>query len=254
MKLNLILVLFLQMFMIFAETIKIATDPDPTWELKFEKDIFSAEERDLIAKDITRIFYVIDSRKDIIKKNIFTGEYSFAKVPPLAFPKDFTKYLDFEEGKTNFVFILNSKGCDAYKKAFDFRYKHKEEIKKLEEFTRALHNSEFKKLSREEKEKIFFDDTSETSDFSLDYLLHMEYFDYFLQTPLCMLDTRYVTYPDGNKYLTWFYGSISNEWGEFEAWKNAFIYRDGRWTQMSGNKTRNFLMEEYKQWVLSGEE
>ena len=254
MKLNLILIVFLQMFMIFAETFEMGFRPREVCEIKFEKDIFSVEERNLITKDIHRLFSLFRKRTDIIKKNIFTGEYRFAKVPPLAFPKDFTKYFDFEEGKTNFVFILNSKGCDAYKKAFDFRYKHKEEIKKLEEFTRALHNSEFKKLSREEKEKIFFDDTSETSDFSLDYLLHMESFDYFLHSPLCMLDTRYVTYPDGNKYLTWFYGSLRNEWGEFEAYKNAFIYRDGRWTQMSGNKTRNFLMEEYKQWVLSGEE
>ena len=254
MKFNLILILFLQMFMIFAETFEIGYQPREVCELKFEKDIFSLEERDLIKKDINRMFISIMKRKDIIKKNIFTGEYSFAKVPPLAFPKNFTKYFEFEEGQTTCVFILNSKGCDAYKKAFDFRYKHKEEIKKLEEFTRALHNSEFKKLSREEKEKIFFDDTSEMRDSSLDYLLHLEDFDYFLQPPLCMLTTRYVTYPDGNKYLTWFYGSISNEWGEFEANINAFIYRDGRWTQMSGNKTREFLIEEYKQWVLSGEE
>ena len=56
------------------------------------------------------------------------------------------------------------------------------------------------------------------------------------------------------KYLTWFYGSISNEWGEFEVWRDAFIYRDGKWTLLLGDKTRNFLIEEYKQWVLSGEE
>ena len=197
MKYWLTIMLVLQIFGLHAETIKIATDPDPTCELKFEKDIFSAEERDLIAKDITRMFYVISSRKDIIKKNIFTGKYSFAKVPPEAFPKNFTKYFDFEEGKTNFVFILNSKGCDAYKKAFDFRYKHKEEIKKLEEFTRAIESDEFLKLPREEKEKMFFDDPSKNSDFSLNYSLNRSCFYYFLQPPLCMLDTRYVTYPDG---------------------------------------------------------
>ena len=253
MKYWLTIMLVLQIFGLHAETIKIATDPDPTCELKFEKDIFSAEERDLIAKDITRMFYVISSRKDIIKKNIFTGEYSFAKVPPEAFPKNFTKYFDFEEGKTNFVFILNSKGCDAYKKAFDFRYKHKEEIKKLEEFNRQIESDEFLKLPREEKEKMFFDDPSKNSDFSLNYSLNRSCFDYFLQPPLCMLDTRYVTYPDGNKYLTWFYGSISNEWGEFEVWKDAHIYKDGRWTIIL-DKTREFLIEEYKQWVLSGEE
>ena len=253
MKFNLILVIIFQLFVINAETIQIATDPDPTCELKFEKDIFSAEERDLIAKDITRMFYVISSRKDIIKKNIFTGKYHFAKVPPLAFPKNFTKYFDFEEGKTNFVFILNAKGCDAYKKAFDFRYKHKEEIKKLEEFNKAIESDELLKLPRKEKEKLFFDDTSKTSDFSLNYVLNSSYFDYFLQPPLCMLDTRYVTYPDGKKYLTWFYGSISNEWGEFEVWKDAHIYKDGRWTIIL-DKTRDFLCEEYKQWVLSGEE
>ena len=56
MKYWLTIMLVLQMFGLHAETIKIATDPDPTCELKFEKDIFSAEERDLIAKDITRMF------------------------------------------------------------------------------------------------------------------------------------------------------------------------------------------------------
>ena len=253
MKYWLTIMLVLQIFGLHAEIIEIATDPDPTCELKFEKDIFSAEERDLIAKDITRMFYVISSRKDIIKKNIFTGKYSFAKVPPEAFPKNFTKYFDFEEGKTNFVFILNSRGCDAYKKAFDFRYKHKEEIKKLEEFNRQIESDEFLKLPRKEKEKIFFDNTSDINDFSLNYVLNSSYFDYFLQPPLCMLDTRYVTYPDGKKYLTWFYGSISNEWGEFEVWKDAHIYKDGRWTIIL-DKTREFLIEEYKQWVLSGEE
>lgn len=254
MKYWLTIMLVLQFFGLHAETIKIATDPDPTCELKFEKDIFSAEERDLIAKDITRMFYVISSRKDIIKKNIFTGKYSFAKVPPEAFPKNFTKYFDFEEGKTNFVFILNSRGCDAYKKAFDFRYKHKEEIKKLEEFNRALHNNELVKLPRKEKEKLLFGETNGINDFLLDNSLHHEYFDYYIQPPLCMLDTRYVTFPDGNTYLTWFHGSVSNEWGEFEMGLNAHIYKDGRWTLLYGRQIREFLLNEYKQWVLSGEE
>ena len=254
MKYWLTIMLVLQIFGLHAETIKIATDPDPTCELKFEKDIFSAEERDLIAKDITRMFYVISSRKDIIKKNIFTGKYSFAKVPPEAFPKNFTKYFDFEEGKTNFVFILNSKGCDAYKKAFDFRYKHKEEIKKLEEFHKALHNNELVKLPREEKEKMLFGETNGINDFVLDNSLHHEYFDYFLDSPLGMLDTRYVTYPDGNTYLTWYFGVITNEWGEFEVYLSAHVYRDGIWSVLSGRKIREFLLNEYKQWVLSGEE
>ena len=253
MKLNLILVLFLQMFMIFAETFEMGFRPREVCELKFEKDIFSVEEKNLITKDIHRMFCLFRKRTDIIKKNIFTGEYSFTKVPPEAFPKNFTKYFDFEEGKTNFVFILNSKGCDAYKKAFDFRYKHKEEIKKLEEFNRAIESDELLKLPREGKEKIFFDDTSDINDFSLNYVLNSSYFDYFLQPPLCMLDTRYVTYPDGNKYLTWFYGTISNEWGEFEVFKDAHIYKDGRWTIIL-DKTRDFIYKEYKQWVLSGEE
>ena len=254
MKFNLILILFLQMFMIFAETFEIGYQPREVCELKFEKDIFSLEERDLIKKDINRMFISIMKRKDIIKKNIFTGEYSFAKVPPLAFPKNFTKYFDFEEGKTNFVFILNSKGCDAYKKAFDFRYKHKEEIKKLEEFHKALHNNELVKLPREEKERMLFGETNGINDFVLDNSLHHEYFDYFLDSPLGMLDIRYVTYPDGNTYLTWYFGVITNEWGEFEVYLSAHVYRDGMWSVLSGRKIREFLVEEYKQWVLSGEE
>ena len=254
MKFNLILILFLQMFMIFAETFQIGYQPREVCELKFEKDIFSSEERDLITKDINRMFISIMKRKDIIKKSTFTGEYRFAKVPPLAFPKDFTKYFDFEEGKTNFVFILNSKGCDAYKKAFDFRYKHKEEIKKLEEFHKALHNNELVKLPRKEKERMLFGETNGINDFVLNNSLHHEYFDYFLDTPLGMLDTRYVTYPDGNTYLTWYYGVINNEWGEFEVYLSAHVYRDGIWSVLSGRKIRTFLLEEYKQWVLSGEE
>ena len=82
--------------MIFAETFEMGFRPREVCELKFEKDIFSSEERNLITKDISRMFRLFRKRTDIIKKNIFTGEYSFAKVPPLAFPKDFTKYFDFE--------------------------------------------------------------------------------------------------------------------------------------------------------------
>ena len=92
MKLNLILVLFLQMFGLYAETIEIFAEPVETCELKFEKDIFSSDERALITKDIHRMFFLFTKRTDIIKKNIFTGKYSFAKVPPEAFPKNFTKY------------------------------------------------------------------------------------------------------------------------------------------------------------------
>ena len=254
MKFNLILIFFLQIFGLYAETVEICMDPIEICELKFEKDIFSSEERNLITKDIHRMFFVIRKRTDIIKKNIFTGEYSFTKVPPEAFPKNFTKYLDFEEGKTNFVFILNSKGCDAYKKAFDFRYKHKEEIKKLEEFNRALHKNEFYNLPREEQENFLYYEKSDYNNLSLNSLLHHEFFEYYLQPPLCLLDTRYVTFPDGKRYLTWFFCLTNNQWGEFETHVRAQIYHEGRWKVVFGKKNKEFLLEEYKQWVLSGEE
>ena len=79
MKLNLILIVFLQMFGLYAETVEICMDPIEICELKFEKDIFSSEERNLITKDIHRMFFVIRKRTDIIKKNIFYRRIFFYK-------------------------------------------------------------------------------------------------------------------------------------------------------------------------------
>lgn len=249
---NILVIFFLFISSASSEVILLS---EIKYELRFSKDYFTKEERLKIANDITVIFDYSLTFKEVVRYNFILDRYSLKDQLCFLYPKDFRGYIDLIKENNKIVFILNDKGCGAYRKAIDLVIKYNKELTELEKLVERRVDGTFIGAPEEivmdvvfPKEKLNY---RGVKGYFMDSYRRKKY-----ETGLSILDIRFVNFSDGNKYLCLFTRPCVMLRGKRIVTDTIsfLLYKDNKWKiNLNSSSDYDGSNEQYIRWIR-GEE